>query len=60
MRILKIGVTAVVFAVALGLAWGIWNIRSHGFSAREKPAAYEVFLARHDDGNRCTATFFRD
>ncbi|HVZ19155.1 MAG TPA: c-type cytochrome [Terriglobales bacterium] len=47
MRILKIGATAAALAVALGLAWGIWNISSHGFSAREKPAAYEVFLARH-------------
>lgn len=47
MRILRIDAIAAVLALALVLAWGIWSIRSHGFSAREKPAAYEAFLARH-------------
>lgn len=30
----------------LGAAWGISYVRSHGFSAREKPSAIEAFFAR--------------
>lgn len=46
MRFLKTGLLAATLAVCALIAWAIWNVRSHGFSAREKPAAYEVFLAR--------------
>lgn len=47
MRFLKIVAWAAVFAVALAVVWTLWQVRAHGFSAREKPAGYEAFLARH-------------
>ena len=37
--------TVAFILLALGIAAALW-IRSHGFSAREKPAAFEEFLAR--------------
>lgn len=46
MQTAKIAATTAALAIAVGLAWGIWSIRSHGFSAREKPAPYETYLAR--------------
>jgi len=45
-RSLKIGLLVAALAVCALIAWTIWNVRSHGFSARAKPAAYEMFLAR--------------
>ena len=44
MRLLKIVLSA---ALCIAVAWGIWAIRAHGFSARERPAAYEEFLATY-------------
>ncbi len=35
---------ALVLAIAAGL---VWFLRSHGFSARQKPSAIEAFFARH-------------
>ncbi|MEO5924649.1 MAG: c-type cytochrome [Bryobacteraceae bacterium] len=46
MQTAKIVATAAALAIAVGLVWGVWSIRSHGFSAREKPAPYETYLAR--------------
>lgn len=43
MRIWKMAALAFCGVVV----WGIWVFHSHGFSAREKPAAYEAFLAGH-------------
>lgn len=34
-------------AVLLGGAWVYWFVSSHGFSARDKPSAFEAYLARH-------------
>lgn len=42
-RILAFGVLAV--AVGAG-AWGYWFVRSHSFSARDKPTALEAGIAR--------------
>ena len=50
MRFIKIVVWTAAVAVVLGLAWGAWQLRAHGFSAREKPAAYEALLARYARG----------
>ncbi len=47
MRIPRIFVWTTVSIVALGALWSYTYMRSHGFSAREKPAAYETFIARH-------------
>lgn len=41
--------TAGVLAVGGG-AWSYWFVTHHGFSAREKPSALEVFLARRARG----------
>lgn len=50
MRIFKILVwTAVSIAVVAVVAGG-WYLKSRGFSAREKPTAFEVFLARRARG----------
>jgi mono/diheme cytochrome c family protein len=39
---------AFIILVVVGLlGWAAWAVRSHGFSAREKPSAFEAFLARH-------------
>ena len=46
MRFFKIVVWTTVSVVAFGAVWALLWVRSHGFSAREKPAAYEAFLAR--------------
>lgn len=46
MRSLKIGLLAAALAIGGLVVWTVWNVRSHGFSAREKPAPYETFLAR--------------
>ncbi len=46
MRTVRIAASAAALAIALVLVWGILDIRSHGFSAREKPASYEAYLAR--------------
>jgi mono/diheme cytochrome c family protein len=42
-RVLKIAAAVVLLSAALAAFY----LRSHGFSAREKPAWYEVFLARN-------------
>ena len=47
MRPLKIALFAAALAVCAAFAWLVWNVRSHSFSARVKPAAYEVFIARY-------------
>ncbi len=36
----------VACVIAAGAIWFMWNMRSRGFSARDKPAAYEAFVAR--------------
>ncbi|MEO8050109.1 MAG: c-type cytochrome [Acidobacteriota bacterium] len=46
MRIKQSVVWVGVSAVVAVLGWALWTVKSHGFSAREKPAAYEIFLAR--------------
>lgn len=40
-------VTRALLLLGAGVAvWAVWAVRSHGFSARVKPAAYEAFVAR--------------
>jgi mono/diheme cytochrome c family protein len=46
MRIFKRFAFTMVCVIAIAFVWSFWYVRSRGFSAREKPAAYEVFLAR--------------
>lgn len=46
MRFFKIVAWTTASVVPLGAVWAFLWVRSHGFSAREKPAAYEAFLAR--------------
>jgi mono/diheme cytochrome c family protein len=41
-----LGIAALVVFICGG-AWVYWFVRSHGFSAREKPTALEAYLARH-------------
>ena len=45
MRLFRIVVWTAASVVVLGVVWALLWVRSHGFSAREKPAAYEAFLA---------------
>lgn len=40
-------VTSLVLLGGLGAAWGLSSLRSHGFSARERPWAIEAFIARN-------------
>ena len=47
MGIFKVLVWTTACAVALAVVGLFWYLRSHGFSAREKPAAFEAYLARH-------------
>ena len=47
MRFIKIVAWTAAVAVVLVLAWGAWQVRAHGFSAREKPTSYEALLARY-------------
>ena len=47
MRFTKIVAWTAALAVVLVLAWGAWQVRAHGFSAREKPTPYEALLARY-------------
>ncbi len=47
MRFLKIAAWTAVSVIVLAVAAFVLQVRSHGFSAREKPAGYETFLARH-------------
>lgn len=47
MRYIKIVAWTAAVAVVLVLAWGAWQVRAHGFSARKKPASYEALLARY-------------
>lgn len=42
-RTLVLGAVAAVLVVG---AWGYWFVRSHSFSAREKPTALEASIAR--------------
>lgn len=46
MRILKALAWTAVCAIAAGVVWSCWYMKSHGFSAREKPASFETYLAR--------------
>ena len=46
MRFFRIVAWTTTLAVVLGVVWAFLWVRSHGFSAREKPATYEAFLAR--------------
>lgn len=47
MRIFKVFALPLACIVAGTLAWLGWYLKSRGFSAREKPAAWEAFLARN-------------
>src|SRR5215468_9502478 len=39
---------AVVCLTMIGAGlWLAWTLRTHGFSARDKPSRFEAFLARH-------------
>lgn len=40
-------IIAVLVLLLGGAAIGVWYIKSHGFSAREKPLAVEAFIARN-------------
>ena len=46
MRFLKIIACAGASVAALAVVWALMQVRAHGFSAREKPAGYEAYLAR--------------
>ncbi|MEO8053209.1 MAG: hypothetical protein ABI833_22620 [Acidobacteriota bacterium] len=46
MRIRKFTLWVGALACLAVVLWAAWTVNSHGFSAREKPAGYEVFLAR--------------
>ena len=44
------GSAILIVALALSIgaaAWFVWILKTHGFSAREKPSAVEAYLARH-------------
>lgn len=47
MRSLKTGLLVSGAAICVFAGWAIWNLRSHGFSAREQPTSFEAFLARN-------------
>jgi len=47
MRILRYFLWIIVAVIAIAIIAGGWYMRNHGFSAREKPAAFEVYLARY-------------
>lgn len=47
MRILKVLALTTVCTIAAAVIWLGWHMKSRGFSAREKPAAFEAYLARH-------------
>ncbi|MBK5293603.1 MAG: c-type cytochrome [Acidobacteriia bacterium] len=47
MRIFKLFAWTTAFVLAVAVISFFWYMRSRGFSAREKPAAYETFFARH-------------
>jgi mono/diheme cytochrome c family protein len=47
MRIPRILFLCLLLVVVAGGIWLYWFLTAHGFSAREKPAAFETFLARH-------------
>ena len=47
MRPFKVVAWATASIAALGVVWALFEVRDHGFSAREKPARYEAFLARN-------------
>lgn len=47
MRLSKLLGLITLVVLLGGGAWAYWFIRSHGFSAREKPTALEAYLARH-------------
>ena len=40
-------ILVLVGALAAGGGWLYWFLTVHGFSAREKPSAFEALLARH-------------
>lgn len=47
MQLLRILAWTTACGIAVAVGWSFWYMRSHGFSAREKPAGYEAFIARH-------------
>jgi len=40
-------VVVCVMAMVGGAVWLAWTIKTHGLSARDKPSAFEAFLAEH-------------
>lgn len=42
----KLSLLLVAFLLVAGAVWAVWFLSSHSFSAKEKPTAVEVFLAR--------------
>ncbi|MBI4904549.1 MAG: c-type cytochrome [Acidobacteria bacterium] len=46
MRILKAAALTVVCSIAIAVIWFGCYMKSRGFSARERPAAFEAYLAR--------------
>jgi mono/diheme cytochrome c family protein len=46
MRFSRVVTTALLLLGAAVAVWAVWAVRSHGFSARVKPAAYEASIAR--------------
>ena len=47
MHVSKLFFWTAGFLIAGALTCSLWFLRSHGFSAREKPAWYEAYAARH-------------
>ena len=47
MRILRYFLWITMAMMAIAMIAGGWYMKNHGFSARQKPAALEVYLARH-------------
>jgi mono/diheme cytochrome c family protein len=47
MRIQRVLLLCLLLVVVAGGVWLYWFLTGHGFSARERPSAFETFLARH-------------
>lgn len=47
MKTRRIVLLAMLLLVVAGGGWLYWFLTVHGFSAREKPSAFEALLARH-------------
>lgn len=46
MRFSKVALNAFLVVGVCVAVWTAWALRSHGFSSRTKPAAYEAYIAR--------------